>query len=384
MRVVLVILILLINFTVNAQYNIFEKYDSWSNVLSNAEGNKNIIALYFGANWCTPCKQLEKNVFIDSGVINDLKGTVSFYKFDIDESPSVVFLKKFRITSVPIIVLLDSNGNLISRIENIELDKTLFVNQILASQKQRGLYAGVSKNLAIEYPDFYNKYFDNKMKLLPDSIVVESYLRSQEDLFTEVNWGVLTLFNSSDYYLEFILTNRAKFASLFGPEVPFKIFNMYTKLANKYIGLKDSLSYNRIAKVFLEPQNSSKSENSIRTFLVRELKFLGLTGIDWEKYIKKFKQFNSKYGVTHNHFFLNYAYNTEMKVEYAKYLVDLFESVTNEIPTPQVNFEYGVLCVKAKLKKMGFEYFDKCINKCTSDEERTHFTDLIAEFKKMK
>lgn len=62
--------------------------------------------LKFGANWCGPCKVLNKKLeeFTDCEVI----------KYDVDEVDEEL-LEKFRIRNIPVTVLVDENDEEIQR-----------------------------------------------------------------------------------------------------------------------------------------------------------------------------------------------------------------------------------------------------------------------------
>jgi thioredoxin-like negative regulator of GroEL len=66
-------------------------------------------AIYFGADWCMPCKQLKPIV---QQVAQQTGAQVQY--IDIDSSPDLV--SKYSITSVPTIIVVDSStGNIIQR-----------------------------------------------------------------------------------------------------------------------------------------------------------------------------------------------------------------------------------------------------------------------------
>lgn len=63
-----------------------------------------VAVIDFSATWCGPCQMLAP-VFDE--VSGELAGTASFYKVDVDESPSLS--REFSVSSVPTLVVL-KNG----------------------------------------------------------------------------------------------------------------------------------------------------------------------------------------------------------------------------------------------------------------------------------
>jgi thiol:disulfide interchange protein DsbD len=67
--------------------------------------------LYFGAEWCTSCKVLERGAFQDSRVQERLK-TVQILKADLTDmkEESKELLKKFGLFGPPAILFFDEQG----------------------------------------------------------------------------------------------------------------------------------------------------------------------------------------------------------------------------------------------------------------------------------
>lgn len=63
--------------------------------------------LKFGANWCGPCKVLESR----------LEGfdACELETFDIDDEANEDYVDKFNIRGIPLLVLVDNDGNEIKR-----------------------------------------------------------------------------------------------------------------------------------------------------------------------------------------------------------------------------------------------------------------------------
>ena len=77
--------------------------------LQSARGQK--VLLYFGAEWCTACKAMERGAFQDSRVQERLK-EVKILKFDLTDmtEESQAMLKKFGLFGSPAILFFDEQG----------------------------------------------------------------------------------------------------------------------------------------------------------------------------------------------------------------------------------------------------------------------------------
>jgi len=77
--------------------------------LQSARGQK--VLLYFGAEWCTACKAMERGAFRDSRVQDRLK-EVKILKFDLTDTTeeAQALLKKFGLFGTPAILFFDEQG----------------------------------------------------------------------------------------------------------------------------------------------------------------------------------------------------------------------------------------------------------------------------------
>ncbi|MBI2419996.1 MAG: thioredoxin fold domain-containing protein [Ignavibacteriales bacterium] len=94
----------------------WEKYTD--KTLEAASQEKKPVIIDFYADWCIPCKELDKLTFSKDNVIAESKRFVAL-KADMTKSvsPEVEALKnKFNIRGVPTVILLDANGKEVQRI----------------------------------------------------------------------------------------------------------------------------------------------------------------------------------------------------------------------------------------------------------------------------
>jgi len=94
-----------------------------SNFASLVYDSKGYVLVDFWAEWCGPCKQLSP--VIDE-VSEEMKGTISIHKLNIDESPESA--TKLGIRSIPTLVLFKDGKKLDVRVGS--LSKTALIQWI--------------------------------------------------------------------------------------------------------------------------------------------------------------------------------------------------------------------------------------------------------------
>ena len=71
------------------------------------------IMLYFSADWCPPCKELQKNVFSRQDVTLASRRLINIY-LDVDKDRPT--MEAYKVRSIPIIFFLDHTGEIVSTI----------------------------------------------------------------------------------------------------------------------------------------------------------------------------------------------------------------------------------------------------------------------------
>jgi thiol-disulfide isomerase/thioredoxin len=383
-KLVLILSFFIFNSVCEGQNQLFIPYTNWTSVKVSAGTENKQILLYFGAPWCAPCNQLRKGVFADSATQAFLESKFQCYAFDFDQDNAIAFLKKYRITTVPFILILNNRGYLKATLQSIPQEVPAFTKEIDNMAETDSFYKGISNELELNYPKFYNDYFESRLKKIPDSSSVTNYLKAQTNLFSEVNWDVISLLNTNEYFFDFILSNREKFGDLYGKlEVSFKLAYIYTLFFDKYTRIKDSISYNRVIKKYITKEGDSNYEESLRSFYMKEIRFLGITGMDWNKFISKAKIYIQKYGESNNHFICNYAYNSSSRNDSLnQFLLQIMKPVLIQMPYSATYLMYGVILLKLGKSTEAETYFKKILDSNINQESRLSYQKKIDSYKK--
>ncbi len=87
--------------------------DGFAAAKAMAKESDKLVMIDFKAEWCGPCKMLDRTTWSDEKVISTVKSEVIAVKIDVDENREIAM--KYRIRSIPTIVFVDSEGNEVSR-----------------------------------------------------------------------------------------------------------------------------------------------------------------------------------------------------------------------------------------------------------------------------
>lgn len=78
-----------------------------------AKSTRKLVMIDFKAEWCGPCKMLDRTTWKDENVISTLKDKAVAVKVDVDENSELA--EKYSIHSLPTVIFVDGNGNEVSR-----------------------------------------------------------------------------------------------------------------------------------------------------------------------------------------------------------------------------------------------------------------------------
>lgn len=92
--------------------NLFHPVTGLKNVLQSAVAGQKTALVYLTAKWCGPCRELEEQALVDSGIVRTLQTDFFPVKWDIDSMPEAKALQKKYFTGVPAFFAFDSIGNM--------------------------------------------------------------------------------------------------------------------------------------------------------------------------------------------------------------------------------------------------------------------------------
>lgn len=203
----------------NAQVE-FHQGDFASLLAKAKELNKPILIDAF-TDWCGPCKMLDKEVFQDEKAAAMINKNFIAYKLDMEKGEGPTVAMKFRVNAYPSTLFLSADGFLLTKkIGFPQKDGYLKWCKAVASNKFPPFTNLQAANLTLEYPEFFKTSFtsDQWKRTRPKLEQINEYLENQsdEDLFNEVNWGVISVLSRySHNRLNWVLKNKSQLEKLY-------------------------------------------------------------------------------------------------------------------------------------------------------------------------
>ncbi len=86
--------------------------------LADAKATNKSVFVDFYADWCSYCKEMDSGTYTSTQVMEKLNQSYVLVKVDVDENPDLS--TKYQAYSLPTMVILDSSGNEIKRINGYQ------------------------------------------------------------------------------------------------------------------------------------------------------------------------------------------------------------------------------------------------------------------------
>jgi thioredoxin 1 len=90
-----------------------------SDVLNKAKEEKKNIFVEVYADWCGPCKLLEKTTFSHPEVIREINTHFLSYRVNADGPNGKLLVQNFSVESYPTCLFLNSEGHILHRLEGV-------------------------------------------------------------------------------------------------------------------------------------------------------------------------------------------------------------------------------------------------------------------------
>lgn len=229
---------------------------SYDSVLAQSKKENKPIALMFYANWCSHCKKMKEEVFMEPDVIKSYSDSYICIAVDAESAYGIAlknkFQSKFLIKSYPTFAFIDSNENLLSCISG-ELKKDAFILEATKAliPENQFIFLRDKFNEDISNPENCLRYIIVTRKVGFDATeITQKYLKtkSESELFTELNWKIIAngINNIDAEEVSLIVSKKeefAKAASLFRIEK--KLIYLAADNLKPLADLGDSLNYNK-------------------------------------------------------------------------------------------------------------------------------------------
>lgn len=107
----------------DTEINFFE--GEYSEALKHAKEMHKPLFIDFYADWCTPCKQMEKYAFKDSEIASHINNNFIAVRVNVEYFSGMDIADKFHIKTYPTLIILDKRGREKSRVTGYQSPKDL-------------------------------------------------------------------------------------------------------------------------------------------------------------------------------------------------------------------------------------------------------------------
>ncbi|WGQ10080.1 thioredoxin family protein [Pedobacter gandavensis] len=199
----------------------FVKVNSWQSLLDLAKKEHKMIFIdsYFVG--CHPCKQMDDEVFPLSDVIQQMKENFVSVKIDfMVEELGKALQVKYAVTGFPTFLILDENGQLVSRFSGYQ-EADVFQKRLAEAKvkaKKGELMTGFSGKLEVAHPEFYTQMFSARKPMVPQDMV--NYLAQNKDVLKEEQAVPFLMMKSiNPEWNAYFLEHYAEFESKYGQDL---------------------------------------------------------------------------------------------------------------------------------------------------------------------
>lgn len=236
------------------------KFDesNYETILQKSQTEKKSILLMLYASWCPHCTKMKNEVLTDASVIDLLSKNYICAAQDSDSPEGKMVKAKFKTTSLPTFIILDSDENELYRLKGeyktpsfiAELKNAMNPKQQLPYLEKPFLADPSNTQKFLSYMNVLKKgrertYLEEKAKLYFDT-------QTDEQLISANNWLVISncVTDISSREFQLVLKNQKQFEALSSPErVERKIISIVTESLKPYTENLDTISYNKQRKL---------------------------------------------------------------------------------------------------------------------------------------
>lgn len=369
-------LLLVFGFTTQAQTTIKFIDNNWEKARAEAKQSNKYLFVDAYTDWCYWCKVMDKKTFPDKEVAAYMSANFVALKLEMEHNYGINVAMKYRVNAFPTFLVFSPDGKLVKKIAGY-MEPEAFIETLKAALKEPA-YAGVSETVDLNFPSFYKNAFgvkDNKKKV--EEAEVNTYLDGQQDLFSEVNYSVLTRFTAqlSDKHRNFLFDNKEKYAALYGnDEIEDAIYSAANGMLAKAVKDKNKEGLNS-ARAFLDkyaPENAEETKAFFQLNYDRGTENWSAFADDVDAFILK----NQNKGEYIN----DWAWTVYEKcgdISVVKKAIGWLKPVIEEKPEYASTDTYAALLYKAKMYAEAKTYAQKAIDLGKAEGQKTEETEQL-------
>lgn len=154
---------------------------SFENILNKAKAQKKLIYVDIYTTWCTPCKQMDEEVFTNANVGKIFNDNFINYKLDGEKGEGKDLVEYFELDSYPTSLFIDGDWNVMQKLEGFRPVERLL--ESAEKMKERGKISGSDDDLEQAYmkgrrnATFLSEYIKvRQLQKMDNSIILDEYL----------------------------------------------------------------------------------------------------------------------------------------------------------------------------------------------------------------
>lgn len=125
----------------------FNKSTKFETVLAKAKTENKLVFVEFYADWCTPCKMMDQQVFTDKTIGDFFNKKFVNVKVDSEKGNGPDLAAIFEVTALPTLLFLDEIGRVVERREGAAFHSDLMnMAENALSQKESMTYIEIPQN----------------------------------------------------------------------------------------------------------------------------------------------------------------------------------------------------------------------------------------------
>ncbi len=194
--------------------------DKWESVVQKAGKANKPIFIDAYTDWCGWCKVMSRKTFTDTNIIKFINDNFIAVKYEMERGEGKRLAMKYKVTGFPTTMFFSPKGKYIYNVIGYQAPEK-FIVSLKASLDPENHFdlKGVSDEIDLAFPDFYKSAYGKNgspEKKYPDKETLQKYFASQKNLFSEVNWLIISRFDVDDKINAFFLKNMDKYQKLYG------------------------------------------------------------------------------------------------------------------------------------------------------------------------
>lgn len=274
-----------------AQNNFKFDDSNYQTLINRSKAEQKPIFLMLYASWCPHCAKMKSEVLNDTLVTDLLSKNYICAWQDIDSAAGIMLNNKFKITSLPTFIFLDSNEKELYRLKG-EFKTPIFIEEIKNALNPIKQLPYLEKEFLSDLSNAEKGLnYLNTLKKGRDradlSKTAHQYLatQSEKQLISETNWKIIAngVTDISSREFQFVLNHQKEFATVASvARVDRKITNIAMELLKPFTENLDTLNYFK-KRTIAKTINSIKVDSLIFSYNIRIAERTG----NWSSYRKE-------------------------------------------------------------------------------------------------